>query len=100
MKIYVAGPMSGYQNFNRRAFNLTAKELEEQGHCVLNPAVLPGGLAQAEYMDICFAMIRAAESVCFLPNWEQSEGATAEYYYAKKLGLALVCAKTKMPLVA
>lgn len=90
MKIYIAGPMTGYQNYNRHAFNAKAEEFSAQGHIVLNPATLPGGLTQPEYMDICFAMIRAADAVHFLPNWQQSEGAVAEYYYAKKIGLKLM----------
>jgi hypothetical protein len=94
MKIYVAGPMTGYENCNREAFNDKCVELSAQGHSVLNPATLPAGLTQAEYMDVCFAMIRAVDVLMFLPNWQASEGATAEYYYGKKLGLKLVCART------
>ena len=86
--------MTGYENYNREAFNVKSLELTAQGHHVLNPATLPDGLSQGEYMDICFAMIRAVEVVYFLPKWKASEGAMAEYYYAKKLGLKLVCAES------
>ncbi|PWI34852.1 nucleoside 2-deoxyribosyltransferase [Vibrio albus] len=100
MKTYIAGPMTGYDNFNRDAFHAKADQLKGQGHYVLNPATLPDGLTQAEYMDICFAMIRAAEAVYFLPKWEESEGAVAEYHYAKKIGLKLICAETLVSLAA
>jgi len=89
MKIYIAGPMTGYENYNRDAFFVEAERLKIKGHTVLNPAFLPDGLSQAEYMDICFAMVRAADGVMFLSGWEQSEGALAEYAYAKKIGLVL-----------
>ncbi|MCV4939668.1 DUF4406 domain-containing protein, partial [Escherichia coli] len=49
MKIYIAGPMTGYENFNRDAFNKEADRLSRHGHSVLNPATLPNGLTQREY---------------------------------------------------
>ena len=51
-KIYIAGPMSGLPNFNRDAFNLEAERLHALGHIALNPAILPDGLEQHEYMAI------------------------------------------------
>jgi hypothetical protein len=48
MKIYIAGPMTGYPDYNRTAFFSKAKELMEEGHIVLNPALLPAGLCQSE----------------------------------------------------
>ncbi|NIY47298.1 DUF4406 domain-containing protein [Cedecea colo] len=66
MKIYIAGPMSGLPDFNRAAFNEAAYIKACYGHVVLNPAVLPGGLEQHEYMDICLAMLRCADSIIML----------------------------------
>lgn len=85
MKIYIAGPMTGHENFNRDAFNNAAASLTNRGHVVLNPATLPDGLSEAEYMDISFSMVRAADGVFLLPGWKASAGATAEYHYAYKL---------------
>jgi len=87
MKIYIAGPMTGYEDFNRAAFNKEAERLQRHGHVVLNPATLPGGLEQREYMDICFAMLRCADAILLLPDWKASSGATAEYHYAYKMEL-------------
>lgn len=89
-KVYIAGPMTGFDNYNRDAFNAKADELTALGYAVLNPAVLPNGLSQPEYMDICFAMVRVVDMVVFLPGWEKSEGAMAEYHYAKKIKCELV----------
>ncbi|WP_153446897.1 DUF4406 domain-containing protein [Vibrio algicola] len=88
MKLYLAGPMSGYENDNKFEFYVTALELRAQyrDHIIINPAVLPSGLEQHEYMDICCAMVRACEGIVLLEGWECSLGATAEYYLAKKLG--------------
>ncbi|ELG9743281.1 DUF4406 domain-containing protein [Salmonella enterica subsp. enterica serovar Newport] len=68
MKIYIAGPMTGREKFNRDAFNKEADRLMKHGHTVLNPASLPDGLAQREYMDICFAMLRCADAIMMLPG--------------------------------
>lgn len=58
VRIYIAGPMTGYENFNREAFHKAEEALKREGHTVLNPAVFPDGLTQPQYMDICMAMIR------------------------------------------
>ena len=63
---------------------------ESRRHVVLNPAILPGGLEQREYMDICCAMIRCADAVFMLRGWEGSEGAVAEHALAKKMGLKII----------
>lgn len=89
MKIYIAGPMTGLPLFNRPTFHDAESILVSDGHVVLNPAVLPGGLEQREYMDICCAMIRCADAVFMLRGWERSEGAAAEHALAKKIGLQI-----------
>ncbi|HBB7998802.1 TPA: DUF4406 domain-containing protein [Escherichia coli] len=90
LKIYIAGPMTGYPDYNRAAFNAKAIELMAEGHIVLNPAVLPGGLCQSEYMDICLAMVRSADAIYLLNRWEESVGARAEHALAEKLGLTVI----------
>ncbi|EIH8997536.1 DUF4406 domain-containing protein [Escherichia coli] len=90
LKIYIAGPMTGYPDYNRAAFNAKASELMAEGHIVLNPDVLPGGLCQSEYMDICLAMVRSADAIYLLNRWEESIGARAEHALAEKLGLTVI----------
>lgn len=84
--IYIAGPMSGIKDFNRPLFNMVAAELAEQGHSVLNPATLPDGLSQGQYMQICLPMVSVAHELVMLPGWEKSEGAYIEFLLAKKSG--------------
>lgn len=96
LKIYIAGPMTGYANDNRGAFNQKAALLRQQGHCVLNPATLPAGLEQREYMDICYAMIRAANTLHMLEGWQNSTGAQAEYHCAIKLGLTITFEESEL----
>lgn len=90
MKIYIAGPMSGLPELNRPAFHKAETELYGGGYTVLNPAKLPDGLTQPEYMDICLAMLRCVDIVYVLAGWETSAGARAELALAEKIGLVVV----------
>lgn len=89
-KIYIAGPMSGLTNFNRDAFNAEAHRLLGLGHVALNPAILPDGLEQHEYIAICIEMVKMADQLVMLPGWERSAGARAEHSLAIKLGKAII----------
>ncbi|EPE7216505.1 DUF4406 domain-containing protein [Escherichia coli] len=90
VSIYIADPMTGYENFNREAFHRAEEALKREGHTVLNPAVLPDGLTQPQYMDICMAMIRCVDAVYMLKGWQRSAGAKAELALAEKLGHAVI----------
>ena len=89
-KIYIAGPMSGLPNFNRDAFNAEAHRLLGLGYVALNPAILPDGLEQHQYMAICIEMVKMADQLVMLPGWERSAGARAEHALAIKLGKAII----------
>ncbi|GKV89312.1 DUF4406 domain-containing protein [Pectobacterium carotovorum] len=93
MKIYISGPMTGIADFNRPAFNSVAEKITANGHAALNPAALPDGLEQSEYMLICMAMLQVADAILLLPEWEKSLGAQAEFALAQKLGLIVEVAK-------
>ena len=65
-KIYIAVPMNGLPGFNREMFHYAAGHIVRRGNVARNPAILPDGLDQAEYMDICFAMLRCADGISLL----------------------------------
>ncbi|MFV0261365.1 MAG: DUF4406 domain-containing protein [Kluyvera sp.] len=88
-KIYIAGPMTGHFDYNRPSFFRAEALLRVEGHIVLNPAALPGGLSQREYMLICTAMVHCADVLHMLDGWMHSEGARAEFALARKLGLRI-----------
>ena len=90
MKIYISGPMTGYDDFNRKEFNKAALQIDIKGDTPINPAILPDSLTQAEYMDICLAMLRAADAIYMLNGFEESKGAMCELAYAEKLGLKVM----------
>lgn len=85
MKIYIAGKITGLENF-KSAFDKAEEKLKLEGNVVLNPSILPGGFEWDEYMHICFSMIDVCDAIYMLSNWEDSCGAREENIYAKAKG--------------
>ena len=90
MKVYIAGPMTGLPHFNRPAFQQAAINLSFEKHVPLNPAILPDGLTEADYMAIGLTMLQCAEAIYLLTGWQFSAGARAEHALALKLGLEVI----------
>ena len=80
LKIYIAGKITGDPDYAEK-FNTAAREYENRGYIVLNPAMLPEGMLPADYMRICLSMIDTADVVAFLPGYETSSGAQLELQY-------------------
>ncbi|ELF4899472.1 DUF4406 domain-containing protein [Salmonella enterica] len=82
--VFICGPMTGHENYNRDAFLRKEMELIACGATVLSPAMLPDGLEHEQYLTITRGMIRVSDSICLLPGWEDSNGARQEVIYALK----------------
>lgn len=82
MKVYIAGKITGDPDY-RAKFKRAEDALREEGHTVINPAVLPAGLDPADYGRICFAMLDSADAVAFLGDFGESQGAKLEFEYCK-----------------
>lgn len=111
MKLYLAGPMSGYPQFNYPAFYAAADMLRAQGYEVVSPAEMDSKELQAlalkstngTFKDIEGAnetwgdmlardvklVADVVDGVCLLPGWENSRGARLE---------AFVCASVQKPV--
>lgn len=96
MTVYIAGGIPGDENYKERcsaAKRMLLREEEDRldstawyygsprADTVLSLAELPADWPGKVYMDVCLAMIRAADLVVFLPGWEQSRGAGLEKEY-------------------
>lgn len=114
MKLYLAGPMRGYENFNFPAFDAAAKQLRGMGHEVFSPVehtsmVHGAGVFQnnpngdqgipAEQHGFNFRNIlkddlswicQEGDGIALLRGWEKSKGATAEHATAEALGLIIL----------
>lgn len=85
MKVYIAGKIAGDKQY-RGKFLMAEDRLKGEGFTVLNPALLPEGLEQADYMRICFAMLDCADCAVFLADWKESKGAVLEMEWCKYTG--------------
>ena len=56
MKIYIAGKITGDRKY-RAKFREAAKVMEALGHVVLNPAILPAGPEERDYMRITWHLL-------------------------------------------
>lgn len=88
--VYISGKMTGLPDLGRANFNYAEGVLRSAGYIVLNPALLPEGMAYPQYMAIAVAMLQQADMICMLPGWETSRGAAAEKAYAESVGMPVV----------
>jgi hypothetical protein len=111
MRIYIAGPMRGYPEFNFPAFRDMTSWLRSKGHEVFSPAERDNQTHGAEFergndkgseaeaaAQHGFSLREAladdmqwialhADAIYMLVGWEQSKGARAEHALAQALGL-------------
>jgi hypothetical protein len=98
--IYIAGPMTGRENFNFEAFNEAEDRWTIAGWQVLNPAKTDNGSQHRPrefYLRKDLHMLAEADAIALLPEWELSAGATMEMAIAKELGLETYDAVTMKP---
>lgn len=91
MKVYVSGPMTGYPDFNRRAFEVATQDLTSLGHDPVDPgdAEVPEQ-AWAEFLRADLRMLLDCQGVAVLPGWEASRGAALEVHVAHQLGMTVL----------
>lgn len=87
MKVYISGPMTGYENLNREAFFEAEEKLEAMGWESVHTVGLPDGLAYEKYLEKSLEFLKGCDVICLLEGWEESKGALMEYGYAKSRGL-------------
>lgn len=114
MRLYVAGPMRDYPQFNFPLFDSVTEELRAQGHTILNPAehdraaykgieqwpgFANGDIALCPEFNFHDAMrwdlskVIQCDGIVLLPNWEASSGARTERFTAEQTGRQVYLAK-------
>lgn len=113
-RLYLAGGMTGYVDYNFPAFFKAATELEQQGYEVINPAAIDTDrgytverlkqLSPAEHQQFLkeavkldLDAIQTCQAIAMLPGWESSKGARAELALAQWLGLDVIYLKGEAP---
>lgn len=88
LKVFISGPMTGYEDYNREAFNAMEKELKEAGYSVFNPAWLKVDeeWTHEDLMAIDLVALSMCDAIVQLDGWGRSEGAKIEHAFAKANG--------------
>lgn len=94
MRIYISGAITGEPNYKNK-FKQAVKKARELFplDIIVNPAKLPGIFPEGthdDYMEICMIMLKKCDTVCLIPGWENSVGATEEHDFAIRAGKFVV----------
>lgn len=92
MKVYVSGPMTSYQDFNRSAFRKAEARLRDMGHDPVIPvdSGVPANEPWAAHLRADIRMLMDCHAIAMLPGWEGSKGARLEVGIARALGFVEV----------
>lgn len=87
MKIYLAGPMTGYKDLNFPLFHSEAARLRAMGYEVVNPAEINSDQSATwtDCMRQDIAELVKCQGVAMLPGWTTSKGARLEVQIASNL---------------
>lgn len=89
-RYYLAGPMSGHENFNRPRFNEIAAILRDQDFSVWNPAELEvEGDDYNQYMREGLSRLVECHALILIPGWETSKGTKIEIMLARILHMPI-----------
>lgn len=90
--VYLAGKITGNDNYKRDFIKAEwrAKELLGNNILILSPAVLPENIDYNKAINITSAMLREADMVALLKNWNSSNGARHEKELAELLGKKII----------
>ena len=96
-KVYISGPMTGIEDYNKPAFMKAAETLRAQGYEVVNPAEIAQEVSKVlkdpqwtDYMRADLKALCGCDRVAMLDGYENSKGAMIEISLAVELGLELV----------
>lgn len=87
MRVYVAGPISGWVDKNRVAFENAKTRLIALGHDAVTPFDHEQGddFTWEQYMKLGITLMLTCDGVCMLSQWHTSTGASLEHRIAMAL---------------
>lgn len=89
-KLYIAGPMTGYEQLNYPAFECAAKQLRDAGYEVVSPHELnPLSRSWHDAMRVDLHALIDCDGIATLDGHEKSKGATLEIHIAQEIGLTV-----------
>lgn len=91
-KVYISGPMTGYEDNNYPAFFEAEEKLKAMGFDVINPArnTPPEPVTWEGYMRMAIKQVCDSDMVTVLDGWSFSRGANEEFYIAKVLDIPVI----------
>ncbi|WP_206676822.1 DUF4406 domain-containing protein [Mycobacteroides franklinii] len=92
-RFYIAGPMTGYREYNYPAFAEMAKRLRDAGLNVVSPHELHPADPNVPwdwYLRRDLRELVECTHIVLLPGWIQSRGAQLEHHVAEALGMRIV----------
>lgn len=92
MKVYISGPITGVENYERN-FLERERYLRQGGYDVVNPASAGARLREGrkdeptweDYMRLTLRLLLSCDAISLLPGHEKSMGATLELRLARAL---------------
>jgi nucleoside 2-deoxyribosyltransferase len=120
-RVYIAGPMTGYEHYNEAAFLRAESEWRKAGHDAVTPWEANHAVWQKHFgrdfnprTEVCdyghpllreilaadLALLASADIVAVLPGWRKSRGVAVELTVAASMGLPVYDAITREPLPA
>lgn len=114
MKIYIAGPMTGYADHNFSAFAEATYELRDRGYEVVSPHEISIRVAKLDaavltreeitvelakhpwhgYLRADLIALLGCDLVALLPGWEKSKGANLEVSTADAVAIPVILLQT------
>ena len=90
--IYIAGPMTGLENYNFDNFNRVADEFRKKGWIVHNPADHGAieGATWEDYMAYDLTKVGLCGAMYMLKGWQMSRGACLEQLIATSLNFKIM----------
>lgn len=96
-KIFIAGPMRGYENYNFKKFDYTEEILKTLGFDVVNPARISRKFKEKDVnsdiavynkmVDMQQEAERTCNTILLLDGWQWSKGVALEVQTAAELGM-------------